>query len=632
MDKGKVDAMISSMFRFQPIPFSAVKITDTFWSERQRVNREQSLQKQYDMCVETGRIEALKNEWTPESGKMAPHIFWDSDTAKWLEAACYAGQADGDEDLLKKANEVADLFEKAQHADGYINSHFSVIEKEKQWTNLRDWHELYCAGHIFEAAVAHHAATGKENFLQTAIRFADLIGSRYGTGEGQIPGYCGHEEIELALIRLHTATGEKRFLDLASYFVEQRGQEPNFFKQEQPNRPWQFGMDYFQSHKPVREQDKVVGHAVRAMYLYCAMVDLARLQNDESLLKACETLWKDLERGSHYITGAIGSTRHGEAFTTNYDLPNDTAYCETCASVGLIFWAHRMLQHDGHARYSEMLERVLFNAALAGMSLDGKRFFYENPLASQGQHTRQDWFFCACCPSNLGRLLASLGNYLYSQAENELSVHLYIGSEVEFHLGSGVSGKIRQSGEQPWHAHQRFEIEVEAEKEWSLNFRVPSWSTGFALKINGEAVAPESLNGYARVQRVWKSGDVIDVQLPTETVRVQANPRVLADAGQVALQRGPFVYCIEDADFGASVLKVSLPVGAPLKEKDEPELLRGVVSIESEGELLSLPDEEATYFPVSRITRQRVPFRAIPYYAWDNRNLGAMRVWIPQTA
>jgi len=623
--------MITTMFRFQPIPFSSVKITDAFWSERQRVNREESLVKQYEMCVETGRIDALKNQWTPESGKPAPHIFWDSDTAKWLEAACYAGQADGDQGLLDKANLVADLFETAQHPDGYINSHFSVIEQEKQWTNLRDWHELYCAGHIFEAAVAHHAATGQDNFLKTAIRFADLIGKRYGKGEGQIPGYCGHEEIELALIRLHTATGEKRFLDLASYFVEQRGQEPNFFKQEQPNRPWLFSMEYFQAHKPVREQDKVIGHAVRAMYLYCAMTDLARLQNDESLLKACETLWEDLERGSYYITGAIGSLRHGEAFSTNYDLPNETAYCETCASVGLIFWSHRMLQKDSHARYSEMLERVLFNAALAGMSLDGKRFFYENPLASQGKHTRQDWFFCACCPSNLGRLLASLGNYVYSQAEDELSVHLYIGSEVEFRLGNGVEGKIRQWGEQPWHGRQFFEILPKTEGAWRLNFRIPGWTEGFALRVNGEVVGFENVNGYASVRRTWQTGDKVEIELPAEVARIAAHPRVFSDAGQVALQRGPFVYCVEDADFEGGVSNVSLPAQASLTAKDSPTLLGGVVSIESQGELAKLPTEGTTYFPVSKISRREVPFRAIPYYAWDNRTPGAMRVWIPQS-
>lgn len=621
------------MFRYVPIPFQRVSIQDPFWNERQRVNHELSLVKQYAMCESTGRFDALKLQWKPGQPNK-PHIFWDSDTAKWLEAACYACQIREDAALRAKIDRVARLFIGAQQPDGYLNSYFTTVEPRRRWKNLRFNHELYCAGHLFEAAVAHHALTGEPELLAAAERYADYIGSVFGPCEGQLQGYCGHEEIELALVKLAQATGAARHLALAAYFVEQRGKAPCYFDQERRDLPPdQLPLDannaYFQAHQPVREQKEAVGHSVRAVYLYCAMADLAREKDDAGLLAASEALWKDVTEGKLYLTGGIGSYWEREAFSAPYFLPNDRAYCETCASVGLIFWAHRLLQHEAARSYAEVIERALYNGALSGMSLDGKSFFYQNPLASIGEHHREEWFQCSCCPSNLSRLLGTLGSYIYSQGAETLLVHLYIGSEARFQLASGVRGSLRQSGDAPWGEQARFTLALEQEGEMELGFRIPSWAKAFHLRVNGQPLeSTPSEGGYARVRREWKTGDTVEVHLPLHTLRLASNPRVIANSGQVALQRGPFVYCIEDADFDASVLEVSLPREAEITAHFDPALLGGVTVLQSQA--LRTAPQSGLYFEASTAPQTPIPFRAIPYFAWDNRTPGAMRVWIPQ--
>lgn len=623
------------MFRFTPLSLTQVRIIDDFWDERLRVNHERSLPKQHELCERTGRFDALKLQWKPGAPNR-PHPYWDSDVAKWLEAACYACQIRPDEKLRAQIDEVVQLFVGAQQPDGYLNSFFSVIDQDRRWKNLRFNHELYCAGHIFEAAVAHHELTGTRDLLDVACRFADYIDSVFGLKEGQIPGYCGHQEIELALIRLYKATGEKRYLDLSSYFVEQRGQQPNYFEVERSEihsdmLPLDAPHAYFQAHLPIREQTEAVGHAVRATYYYSGVADIARENNDESLFKAVERLWQNVVHQKLYVTGGIGSTWQGEAFTPNYDLPNERAYCETCASVSLIFWAHRMLQHSGQATYAHVIERSLYNGALAGMSLDGESFFYQNPLATYGNHERQTWFECSCCPSNLSRLLASIGSYIYAAADDELRVHLYVGSESAFSLKNGVSGTIKQSNNTPWQGDVRFDLELAEAGSFKLSLRIPEWATGFEIQINGEKIAPTVDRDYITLDRAWDRQTTIELKLNLIAQRIYAHEKIIGNAGQVALQRGPFVYCIEDADLNASALEVRISADAPITEHTTDTLSeKGLVVLETAGIVQLPPEGNALYF--TRKSTRTIPtcVRAIPYYAWGNRKSGPMRVWIPE--
>ncbi len=623
------------MFQYRPIPFSSVQITDPFWTERQRVNHERSLPKQYEMCERTGRFDALALNWKPGQPNH-PHFFWDSDTAKWLEAACCACAIRPDPELRARIDRVADLFTGAQQPDGYLNSYFTLCEPERRWKNLKFNHELYCAGHLFEAAVAHADLTGSDHLLGVACRYADHIDSVFGDGEGKVPGYCGHQEIELALVRLYRATGKKRYLELSSYFVEQRGKQPLWFDLELTGIPRDFLVldvqpPYFQAHVPVREQKEVVGHAVRAMYLYCAMADLAREKEDPSLLKACEILWQDMASSKMYLTGGIGSTWQGEAFTSPYDLPNERAYCETCASVALVFWAHRLLQDSGSRAYADVIERALYNGVLSGMSLDGTKFFYQNPLLSFGNHHRSDWFECSCCPSNLSRLLATLGSYIYSESVDELRIHLHIGSSAKFALGGRVEGHIRQSGNAPWGGALRYEFALPAPAEFAVAIRVPFWAEAPHAHVNEKPVSGDLSDGYLRIAREWKNGDVIDLEFGLEVLRIESNPKLAGNAGQVALQRGPFVYCIEDADYEGGALDVRLPVEAGLEAMTR-ELVPGeeVVVLEGRASNVEVPVDGALYFPSTGSPGHPIPFRAIPYFAWDNRTPGTMRVWIPK--
>lgn len=629
--------MITNMFRYSSISFNQVQIDDPFWNERLRVNHERSLPKQYAMCERSGRFDALKLQW--KSGQPnRPHCFWDSDTAKWLEAACDACVIRPDPKLRAQIDRVAKLFVGAQLPDGYLNSYFTNCAPDRRWKNLKFNHELYCAGHIFEAAVAHHELTGSDELLQTACRYADYIDSVFGTEEGKIPGYCGHEEIELALVRLYRATGEKRYLNLSLYFINQRGQKPLWFDIETKDiRRDVLLLDapasYFQAHVPVREQTEVTGHAVRAAYLYSAMADLARESDDPALLAACQTLWKDMETSKVYITGGIGSTWQGEAFTTPYDLPNERAYCETCGSVALAFWAHRMLQDSGEHQYADMIERILYNGALAGMSLDGEKFFYQNPLLSYGKYHRSDWFECSCCPSNLSRLLGTLGSYLFSENTDELRVHLHIGASANFTLGGRTSGTLRQQGTAPWGGAMRYEISLPSALEFTMAIRVPDWANTLSeLRVNGERTPITIRDGYAHLSRNWLNGDTIELELPVETRRVISHSKLAGNAGQIALQRGPFIYCIEDHDFEDSVLDVSLPPDAVLNETEEtfPSGNERIVVLQGRALAVTRDDKEKLYSPSTGSHVKEIPFRAIPYFSWDNRSPGAMRVWIPE--
>ena len=622
-----------------PVPLTAVTIDDAFWAPRQRVNRERTIPWIYRQCKETGRIDAFRLDWRP-GREPVPHIFWDSDVAKWIEAASYALATAPDPALAALVEEVVSLIARAQQPDGYVNVYFTVVEPGRRWTNLRDAHELYCAGHLIEAAVAHAQATGQRTFLDVACRYADLIARSFGRGPGQKRGYPGHPEIELALVKLYRYTGERRYLDLSFYFVDERGRAPHYFDLEQQARgetvsifgpafTRMYTHEYNQSHRPVREQDRPVGHAVRAMYLYSAMADLAGEVGDHGLAAACQRLWNHLVNRLLYVTGGIGAGRHNEGFTADFDLPNETAYCETCASIGLVFWAHRLLQLSGDRAYADVMERALYNGTISGVSLDGERFFYVNPLASRGDHHRQPWFDCACCPPNIARLIASLGGYIYSQGTAEVAVHLYVQSEARLRIGPQTV-TIRQETGYPWDGRVRLSLGLAEPADFTLKLRVPGWCPRARLALRGEEVPLELERGYARLRRTWRDGDVVELELEMPIERLYADPRVSADSGRVALQRGPIVYCLEQVDNGPDLAALRLPRAARLVPRFEPDLLGGVVTLVGDA-LRCVVDEDGLY----RTHPPRLapaPLRAVPYCVWDNRSPGEMLVWIAEAA
>jgi len=633
---------MSNMTRF--IPFTQVRIDDPFWNERLRINREVAIPTQYVQNKKRGLVDAFSLTWKPgQPGH--PKFGYDSDVYKWIEAASYSHATHPTAEGEKLMEEVAHLIASAQDADGYVNPHFQVLERDKRWTNLRHKHELYCAGHLMEAAVAHHAATGSRTLLDVACRYADYIDTVFGTKPGQKRGYDGHEEIELALVRLYHATGQRRYLELSRYFVDERGRKPLYFEIEARALGEPFPYEdhgdppgtYWQCHLPVREQTKIVGHAVRAVYLYSAMADLAGELNDPTLLEACRTLWENTTLCRMYLTGGIGSARRKEGFTRDYDLPNETAYCETCASVGLIFWGQRMLKHDRDRRYADILERALYNGVLSGVSLDGEKYFYENPLSSEGNHHRKEWYKCACCPSNLSRLFATLGGYIYSETDDGLAVHLYIGSEAEWTLAGGGKGRVSLTTRYPWEGKIVLRLDVATAAEWTLRLRIPEWGSSFRLTLNGGEIEPRLEKGYAALRRVWRAGDEVGLELPLIAKRVYAHPRVVADVGRVALQRGPLVYCVEDADLDVCALEIALSPTSKLTEKWEAGLLGGVVTLEAEGRAPATePSDHPLYSDTNSGSAWSKPYprpvrlKAIPYCTWDNRAPGAMAVWLPE--
>src|SRR5436305_308555 len=443
----------------KPVPFAKVRIDDAFWAPRLQTNREKTIPHIYRMCEETGRLAAYRLNWHPGMPQ-APHQFWDSDVAKWLEAASHSLATHPDPSLDALLDAVIAGIASAQQPDGYLNPHYTIVEPDKRWTNLRHGHELYCAGHMIEAGVAHFQATGKPTLLNVVCQYADYIDTVFGTERGKRRGYCGHEEIELALIKLYRLTGNTRYLHLSQYFINERGRSPCYFDTEEAPDHHRLGREYHQAHLPVREQTEVVGHAVRAMYLYSAMADLAYETTDETLLQACKRLWNHLQSKRMFITGGIGSSMYNEGFSSDYDLPNDTAYAETCAAVGLVLWSHRMLQLECDAQFADVMDRALYNGVLSSVSQDGTTFFYVNPLASSGNIARQEWFDCACCPTNITRLLASLGQYIYAQNEQEENVHLYIQSSVQLNI-QGRQVILRQETRYPWDEYVTLTLELE---------------------------------------------------------------------------------------------------------------------------------------------------------------------------
>jgi uncharacterized protein len=617
-----------------PVRHTAVTIEDEFWAPRLRAVREESLRLMYEQFKQQGHFALFRGEWKPKN-KTIPYVFWESEVAKWLEAASYSLASHPDPRLNATVDEVIALITRIQQPDGYLNAWFTMVEPGKRWTNLRDWHELYCAGHLIEAAVAHFEATGKRSLLDVVCGYVDHIASVFGREKGKRHGYCGHAEIEMALIKLFRVTKEPRYLALAHYFVEERGQHPSYFDEEarirgeDPAAFWAKTYEYCQSHIPVREQVTVVGHAVRAMYLYSAMTDLAQELDDPSLFEACERLWRHLTSTRLYLTGGLGSSADNEGLTTDYDLPNRAAYAETCAAIGLVLWSHRMLQLDADRRYADTMEQALYNGVLSGLSLDGSRFFYENPLESHGDHHRQDWYTCACCPPNIARLLTSLGNYVYSVSESDILVHLYLQSTGTISVG-GHEITVEQQTAYPWDGRIELRLEVNEPRAFGLRLRIPGWCTRAQLSVNGEEIPIEASwqKGYVRIERLWHSGDTVllDLEMPVE--RIQPHPDVRADTGCVALQRGPLLYCLETADNAVPLHRIRLPETAVFESRFVSTVLGGVTEIQADATVLETDDWAGTLYRTAPARQSPCAITAIPYYAWDHRHPGEMCVWI----
>jgi len=604
--------------RLQPIPWSQVAFDSGFWAARIEVSRTRTIPYCLDMCEKTGRIRNFAVAAGIDKGPFRGHIFHDSDVYKVLEGAAYAIRVHPDAALERRLREVVSLVIRAQQPDGYLNTYFTVAAPEKRWKNLAGNHELYCAGHMFEAAVAHWRSTGRREFLDAACRFADYIASVFGPDKRH--AVAGHPEIELALIRLWAATGRQRYLDLARFFIDEHGQA----------KTHKLYGAYCQDHKPIREQSEAVGHCVRAMYLYAAATDLAAVTGDQALKAAVERLWRDVVDRKMYVTGGIGVQGHGEGFSKAYDLPNDAAYCETCAAIGMALWNHRLFLLTGERRFADVFERVLYNGLLAGVSLDGTRFFYVNPLAGRGQHHRRPWYGCACCPTNVARFIPQIGGFLYSRAgERELRIVHYASSRVQTRLAGGDVA-LRVTTRYPWEERVRITIEESARRPWRLALRIPQWADEWSVHVNGvKAAAAPSRDGFVVIERAWKTGDGVGLSMAMPVRRVHADPRVTADRGRTALMRGPVVFCLEDCDHDVSVRRIVLPPDKPLTAHFEPDLLGGVMVIDGEGLVRTWDvDDAGDIHPVER----RVAIRAVPYYAWDNRKPGAMVVWIPEDA
>ncbi|MBM4040989.1 MAG: glycoside hydrolase family 127 protein [Planctomycetes bacterium] len=599
-----------------PVKFTDVKITDPFWAPKIEVNRTKSIPHVLEQCEKTGRINNFAFIAKDTKEPFRGHVFHDSDVVKVMEGMAYSLATHPDKELEARLDQIIGWMAKGQLPDGYLNSYFIATDIKKRWTGMHHAHELYCAGHLFEAAVAHYEATGKKTFLDVACKYADHIDSVFGPGKRH--EIDGHPETELALIKLWRATGEERYLKLAQFIVEEHGQA----------KTHKLYGTYCQDHKPIREQDEAVGHCVRAMYFYSGVTDLAMVTGDEGYIAALEKLWQDVVTRRMYITGSIGEKHHSEGFAKPYFLPNYDAYCETCAAIGMVFWNHRMMLLKGEGRFADIVERALYNGVISAVSLDGKKCFYENPLASRGNHHRSPWHGCACCPTNMVRFFPALGQYVYaaSAAGDAVYVAQYVAGSGFVALKDGKV-KLTQKTRYPWDGGVQIAIEPEGVSEFTVALRIPGWCKGATLKLNGRAYKdlPES-NGFARLTRKWEKGDVIELDLPMPIEQVACDPNVEENRGRLAIQRGPVVYCLEGCDHQASVSQITLPQGAKLEARFEANLLGGVVVIKglSERQGFELKDD-GSIAAVSGV----MDITAVPYFAWDNREPGEMVVWVP---
>jgi DUF1680 family protein len=618
-------------YPIQPVPFTEVTLTDAFWAPRLETNRSVSIPYALRMNEETGRVDNFRKAARLLTGPHKGRRFNDSDVYKSMEAAAYALRLRPDPALEKTLDDLIDLIARAQEPDGYLfttrtndPAHPAPGSGPERWSNLRVSHELYNVGHMYEAAVAHFQATGKRTFLAIAEKNAALLLRIFGTGPGQRRGFPGHQEIEIGLAKLYRTTGRRAYLDLAKFFLDERG---HYFGGERhaPDDPFAVydSDEYLQNHRPVLEQDAAVGHAVRAMYMYSGMADVAALGGHPDYVSAIDRLWLDVAGRKQYLTGGVGARSGSEAFGDAYELPNAEAYTETCAAIGNALWNYRLFLLHGESQYMDVFERVLYNGLLSGVSLTGDRFFYQNPLESSGGYARSPWFEVACCPPNMTRFLPSLPGYIYATKDDVVFVNLFIAGSGSFDLG-GRAVSITQETRYPWDGAVKLTVSPDKAGPFELAVRVPGWARGEAmptdlyrfldsadeapaLKVNGQAVNLDLRDGYARIRRGWAGGDTVELTLPMPVRRIVANDAVAEDRGRVALQRGPLVYAVEGVDNGDRVFSLVLPDAVSLSAEFRPGLLNGIAVIKGEGIL------------------------AVPYHVWANRGPGQMLVWLPRT-
>lgn len=614
-------AMLTAPFvRWQAVPFTDVTIEDTVWAPRQEVNRRVTLRHSLRMLEEHGY---LRNFDLAAAGKregFSGLIFMDSDAYKVIEAASSSLGAHPDSALEAELDAIITRIAAAQMPDGYLNTWFQVKDPAGRWKNLRDAHELYCAGHLFEAAVAHHQATGKRTLLDVARKFADHIDQQYGPG--RTPGYCGHPEIELALVKLGQACNEPRYLALAREFVLRRGS--HFFAQEHGVATSEYDGSYWLDDVPIAEHRKIKGHAVRAAYLMAGATDVAGLNSDEALLKMVSRVWRNTDERNTYVTGGIGPSAHNEGFTTDFDLPHATAYQETCASIALAFWNHRLALLSGQSIFADRLELSLYNAVLAGISLSGDRFFYVNPLATEGQHHRSEWFACACCPPNVSRLIASFGQYIYATGPRDLVVNLYVRGSGKATIGDAAVAWTMETG-YPWAGTG--EIAFRSGGAFALRLRVPGWATEAKFSVNGTEVNPKREDGYAVLERTWREGDRVQFDFPMPVRQVTSDPRVQANVGFAAVARGPVIYAWEQVDQPEALAQLWLPEGVKWRTEPGGKEIGGGIVVKADLPFASPVSESGLYR--TRPTSKTATATAVPYAVWDNRQAGAMRVWLP---
>ena len=638
-----------------------LKINDPFLGQYQQLVRDVVIPYQWDAlndrieeadpshAIENFRIAAGRQE-----GEFYGMVFQDSDVAKWLEAVAWSLCQKPDAGLEKTADEVIELVAAAQCEDGYLNTYFTVKAPEERWTNLDECHELYCAGHMIEAGVAFFQATGKRRLLDVVCRLADHIDSVFGPGDNQLHGYPGHPEIELALMRLYDVTQEPRYIALVKYFVEARGTQPHFYDIEYEKRgktsywntygPAWMVMDkpYSQAHQPISEQPVAIGHAVRFVYLMTGVAHLARLSQDEGKRRDCLRLWKNMARRQLYITGGIGSQSSGEAFSSDYDLPNDTVYAESCASIGLMMFARRMLEMEADSQYADVMERALYNTVLGGMALDGKHFFYVNPLEVHPKSlkfnhiydhvkpVRQRWFGCACCPPNIARVLTSLGHYIYTPHGDVLYINLYVGNSVEIPVGNEAL-RLRISGNYPWQEQVKIVIDSSSPVNHTLALRLPDWCDKPQVTLNGAPVTQDVRKGYLHISHLWQEGDTLQLTLPMPVRRIYGNPLVRHQAGQVAVQRGPLVYCLEQADNGEQLHNLQLPRDARFSTVEGKGIFARKILLQAPGYKQTAEDAENQalwHYDRAPSSRQPQVLTFIPWFSWANRGEGEMRIWV----
>lgn len=619
----------------QEVPFTAVHIDDNFWSPRIEANRKVSIPSAFHECEVNGRFDNFAIAGGLKKGEhRGDFSFDDTDPYKIIEGASYSLAVDYDPRLDAYLDSVINLIVAAQEPDGYLTTCVTNrCERLSGWWGTHRWekinsHELYNSGHLYEAAVAHYRATGKRSLLDVAIKNADLVCKTFGLGEDQIHYPSGHPIIEMALVKLYKVTDDPKYLEEARYFVDEAGRLSNGRKPS----------PYSQDHKPIMEQDEIVGHAVRAGYLYSGVADVAAMQKDPELFGALQRIWDNMASKKLYITGGIGSRAQGEGFGPEYELHNHTAYCETCASIANVYWNYRMFLATGDAKYADVYERALYNGVISGVSLSGDRFFYDNPLESMGQHERAPWFGCACCPGNVTRFMASIPQYMYATQASDVLVNLYANSSADINTATNKI-QLSQSTEYPWNGEIHFDVNPENDEEFALRLRIPGWSGNdpvptdlytfaspsngkYAVTVNGKKVAVMTGDGYATIKRQWKKGDKVQLVLPMEVKRVKAHDNVVDDRGKLAIQRGPVMFCLEGPDQNDSIVfNKILPLDTKFSESFEPSLLGGVMTLSAQASEIQ-PDG----------SMKDVTVKAIPYATWNNRGPAEMAVWIPESA